>query len=599
MAAHRAFEDTASGAREQAQCVRGLYRQSFSNGWGAAIAALCLVLVMWPFAARPVLLGWLAVTLLVIAARIPLVRAYTAGRAQDQHPEQWARRYTWMVLANGACWALASLLVLREGDPLGAASFLMIVALLAAGSIASQSYHLPTVLGFVSLALLPLALRLLSWRDWDYLPAAVALLLFFLFLVANARIQHRRIHDAIALRMRHQELIDAIQREKEESDLQRTRAEQANLAKSQFLAAASHDLRQPMHALGLFSVSLRELAKDAEQRTVVDGISASIEAMESLFTELLDLSRFDAGYMQPKPVDVPLERVLNGLRAQYAPLAAAKGLVLTINANANVVHTDPVLAERLLGNLIANAIRYTECGSVAVSACAAIGDIVVEVRDTGIGIPAEYRERVFDEFFQVGNPERDRRKGLGLGLAIVRRLSVILDHPVTLTSAAGRGSCFSVRIPAGDARAVRPAEQIPSFPADVLRSRLVLVLDDELSVRQAMEALLGHWGCRVVSAAGEVEAVASATRLRPDLLIADLRLAASPGADAIRAIRRALGAQVPALVITGDTSVESLQRARVLGCPILHKPVRPVRLRAALTQLLAASATSAEESITA
>jgi signal transduction histidine kinase/ActR/RegA family two-component response regulator len=587
-------EDSAHDARERVESVHGLYRQAFSNGWGAAAAALCLVLVMWPFGVHSMLLGWLAVTLLVIAARVPLVRSYASDTSRDRRPEVWARRYTWMVLANGSCWALASLLVLREGDPLAAASFLMIVGLLAAGSIASQSYHLPAVLGFVSLALLPLMLRLMTWKDWDYLPAAVTLLLFFLFLVANARIQNRRIRDGIALRMRNQDLIAALQREKEESDLQRARAEQASLANSQFLAAASHDLRQPMHALGLFSASLREAAKDAEQHAMVDNISASIESLESLFTELLDLSRLDAGYMQAHLVDIPLERVLGQLHAQYAALATAKGLALTMDANGTVIRSDPVLLERLLGNLVANAIQYTEHGRVSVSATVAGADIVVEVRDTGIGIPAAYRERVFDEFFQLGNPERDRRKGLGLGLAIVRRLSTMLNHPVTLASDEGKGSRFSVRIPSGDPQAVRPAQEMPHLPADVLRGKVILVLDNEISIRRGMEALLGRWGCHVLSAGSEVEAVASATQSPPDLLIADLRLAAaSTGSDAIQAVSRALGAEVPALIITGDTSVESLQRARALGRPVLHKPVQPARLRAALSQLLVAPAVRA------
>jgi CheY-like chemotaxis protein/anti-sigma regulatory factor (Ser/Thr protein kinase) len=315
-----------------------------------------------------------------------------------------------------------------------------------------------------------------------------------------------------------------------------------------------------------------------------------------LFSELLDLSRLDAGHVQLQRRHVPFSYIVERLRARYFPLAEAKELTLSMDANAATVYSDPVLLERLLGNLIANAIQYTEHGTVRLDTSVGGGVVVVSVCDTGIGIAEEYRARIFEEFFQVGNPERDRRKGLGLGLAIVQRISSMLAHPLTLQSEVGHGSCFTLSVPCGDPARIEPEAAPPDTPMDVLSGKTILVVDDEASVLQGMRELLTRWGCEVLPAAEAATAVELArNRHPPDLIVADLRLRrGSSGVEAIESVRSALGRVIPALIITGDTSVAALQQARLSGCPVLHKPVRPVKLRAALSQLLVA-ADAAEE----
>lgn len=581
--------------RELVERIRALYRQAPASGWGSVVVSLCLVAVMWRWVPVVTLLGWLLLTLCVIAIRIPLLRSFSAQALSTSSALIWARRYTLMVFAIGVCWAAAAFLMLNAADPLAVASFLMVLALISAGNIASQSYYLPAVHTFLCLALVPAALRLASFGAAEYGAIAVTVLLFFSFLLAYAHGQSKQLGDAIRLRHENLNLIEALRAEKEQADALRARAEQANVAKSQFLAAASHDLRQPLHALGLFSASLHEMATEPERRLVVEKIFSSIDALESLFSELLDLSRLDAGHIQPRLGHVLLGRIVERLRAQYAPLAEARGLTLSLDAGAATVYSDPVLLERLLGNLIANAIQYTEHGSVRLDSEVKDDTVAISVRDTGIGIPAEHHARVFEEFFQVGNAERDRRKGLGLGLAIVRRISSMLDHPLLLQSELGSGSCFTLAVPLGDPTRIEPEAEAPAKTVDVLSGKTILVLDDEASVLQGMGELLGRWGCEVLLAA-QAETAIELARTHPlDLIVADLRLRQGhSGTDAIEAVRNAAGKEIPALVITGDTSVATLRQARLCGCPVLHKPVRPVMLRAALSQLLA---TVAEETV--
>lgn len=573
--------------REYTERVLALYRQSKTSGWGSLVVTLCLVAIMSPFAPQANLLAWLGLTLLTLSARIALLRGFASDPQREQRTRVWGMRHAAFNLAVGACWGAAPFALLHDGEPFAVASFLTVLALICAGNIAAQSCYLPAVYAFLSLAVPPAALRLALFPEPQYLPVAFTVAMFFLFMVAYARVQSRQIGEAIRLRLENLTLIEALRAQTEQAERLRERAEQANRAKSQFLAAASHDLRQPLHALGLFSAALQELATDAPKRAVVDNIFASIEALETLFNELLDLSKLDAGYIKPALGHLTLARSFERLLVRYGPLARGKGLELEVDAGSTVVYSDPLLLERLLGNLVANAIQYTEKGTVSLAARNEGDHVRVEVSDTGIGIPRRYRERVFEEFFQVANPERDRRKGLGLGLAIVRRLSAILDHPVQLQSEEGRGSRVSVRIPRGAQSLVEPQPPPQPEVRDVLEGKIVLVVEDDASVLEGMTVLLRGWGCEVLPAAEAKDAIRLALERRPHLVVADLRLRTEAGgSEVIEAVRRALGLRLPALLITGDTAVDALEQAGVLGCPVLHKPVRPVNLRAALSQLL-------------
>ena len=383
---------------------------------------------------------------------------------------------------------------------------------------------------------------------------------------------------------------DALEEEVRQHEHARTAAEAANRAKSQFLAAASHDLRQPMHSLGLFAASLNERVTDPAVRGLVGNINASVEALESLFNELLDISKLDAGVVKPNLVTFSLEPLLERMRVDYAPAAFEKGIRLSIVHTHAVVYSDPTLVERVVRNLVVNAIRYTEKGGVVVGCRPRGAHYSIEVWDSGAGIAPESVERIFEEFYQLGNPERDRRKGLGLGLAIVKRIEQLLGSEVRVSSKLARGSVFRFAVPRGHATLLPQAGVAVAAASRGLRDKCVLVVDDELAVREGMRALLTGWGCDVLAAdslADALQRIGKHAR-RPDMIIADYRLReGATGVDVIKELQAEFGRDIPALLITGDTGVDRLRDVRESGYPQLHKPVPPAKLRDALNAVFA------------
>jgi signal transduction histidine kinase len=363
-------------------------------------------------------------------------------------------------------------------------------------------------------------------------------------------------------------------------------AEMANRFKSRFLAAASHDLRQPLHALGLFAAALPEHTRDAEGAELVQRITTSIDSLDALLSSLLDISKLDAGAITAEPRDLRLDDLFERLANDFVPEALERDLRLAVVPTRFVVRSDPALLERIVRNLVANALRYTERGGVVVGARRRGGRIAIEVWDSGAGIAAAERERIFEEFYQIGNPERDRTRGLGLGLAIVRRLARLLGHDVELDSRVGRGSVFRVLVAPGDPKAVAAAAPAAPLAASLLRGRLIVVIDDEPSVRESTGNLLQAWGCDVVAAADAKEALAAVGQRVPAALLVDYRLrGGEDGLGAIAQLRAMLG-RIPALLISGESSTEELARINARGVQLLHKPVPPAKLRSALTFLL-------------
>ncbi len=362
----------------------------------------------------------------------------------------------------------------------------------------------------------------------------------------------------------------------------------ANLAKSRFLAAASHDLRQPLHALGLFVSQLRTHVGTPEGGRLVERVDAAISAMNELFNALLDISKLDAGVLTPQRSGFPIERLLQRIETTFAGTAEESGLSFKVVPSGAWVSSDFLLLERIVLNLVSNAVRYTGDGGVLIG-CRRRGDnLRIEVYDTGPGIADDQQRDIFAEFYQIGASDRRAHGGLGLGLAIVERLCRLLDHPVELTSALGRGSRFAVTVPLAAAHS-SAVEHAPAPALDVVSSKLIVVIDDDALVLEGMGGLLRSWGCRVVAASSADAALAelAARGERPDLAISDYRLADGyTGIAVIERIRDAYGRTIPAFLISGDTAPARLQEARAGGYHLLHKPVPPIALRAMLTQLL-------------
>ncbi|WP_223871704.1 ATP-binding protein [Candidatus Dactylopiibacterium carminicum] len=363
-------------------------------------------------------------------------------------------------------------------------------------------------------------------------------------------------------------------------------AERANHAKSRFLAAASHDLRQPMHALGLFIADLSRKEHSPDTRQLIERIAASAEAMENLLDSLLDISKLDAGVVSSTPRPFALGPILERIGNDYDHAARERGLRLRVRPTLLWVHSDPLLLERILINLVSNALRYTRRGAIMVTARKRGENVLIEVRDSGVGIAPEEQSNIFLEFVQLENPARDRSRGLGLGLAIVRRLADLLYHPLTLRSQPGRGSVFGIMTP------IAPAETGPALKPlteqDFL-GRVVTVIDDDVLAQESLVGLLRAWGCFVVasdSLPGLLEALEE-LEVEPEVIISDYRLPGEyTGLEIIANLRQRFGAELPALLLSGDTGPDTLREATARHVPLLHKPVRPAKLRAAMTHLL-------------
>jgi len=368
--------------------------------------------------------------------------------------------------------------------------------------------------------------------------------------------------------------------------------ELANTAKSRFLAMASHDLRQPLHALGLFVAQLRSPLKPRERTKTIERVEAAVGEMNEMFNSLLDISKLDAGVLTPRIVDFPVARLLQKIETTFDQAAREKGLRLRIMRSDAWVRSDALLLERILLNLASNAIRYTSRGGIIVG-CRRRGEVLrVEVWDSGPGIPEAHRQDIFGEFVQLPAPERDRHGGLGLGLAIVDRLRGLLDLEIELTSIVGRGSRFTILVPTtaegvatiGPVRSSHPA-------AFAVEGKVILIIDDAPIVLEGTSGLLGKWGYSVVTAASdEVALIRLAERdQRPNLIISDYHLAnGMTGIEAIERIGTAFGVSIPAILMSGDTAPERLRDARDKGYVLLHKPVDPMRLRAVIHQLFKA-----------
>ncbi|MGE5548003.1 MAG: ATP-binding protein [Solirubrobacterales bacterium] len=380
------------------------------------------------------------------------------------------------------------------------------------------------------------------------------------------------LNSAIPLRADDGRIIGAVVVNEDVTGLEEARreADRANAAKSRFLAAASHDLRQPVQSMFFLIDALAATVKGERPAKVVRNLRNSTEALKFILDGLLDISKLDVGGVEPKIADIPLAPILEQIREEYAPRFATKDLDLRVVPTSAWSRTDPALLARILRNLTENALRYTETGKVVIGCRHHGSNLLIQVWDTGIGIPSTRLHHIWEEFFQVGNPQRDRRLGLGLGLAIVRRLAHLLGHTVTVHSTVGRGSVFSVEVP----RARQALPQAKAVQAGINRGT-VMVIEDQPEVLAGLLTVLDIEGFETVGGENLADAVRNLHGLHPDVVVADYRLkGGQTGLDAIAEIRSSISPHIPAIILTGDTTPELVEAARNGGCSlVLNKPV--------------------------
>jgi signal transduction histidine kinase/CheY-like chemotaxis protein len=570
--------------RIRAEQIRMIYRTGPVGVLGAAVTAFVLAGAL-QFIGASSLLGtvlWLACLVLVVAGHLALCQRFWRAAPADAAWRPWASSFVAFSVAEGAIWGVASAALTTPGRLDQHLLVLLAGSSVASGALAVFGTYLPAFYALLFPFAVPYAIASLVGRaPFDHALATLIPIYIVAFAVLALRINANLI-EILRLRFENQDLVRELRVQKEA-------AEQANVAKSSFLAAASHDLRQPVHALGLLVGALQGHAMNDEMRRLVEHIGGSVTAMDGLFNSLLDISRLDAGVVETHIEDFPIQPLLARVCDDYVAEAEAKGLRLVWRACSAIVRTDPILMERILRNLVSNAVRYTDHGRIVVG-CRRHNGLRVEVWDTGRGIPLDQQRQVVREFYQLANIERDRAKGLGLGLAIVDRLAKLLECPLTLRSESGKGSVFRIVVPLAEKQlpGAPPASEAPDAG---MPHGLILVIDDDAVIQGAMNSLLSSWGHDVVvagSCAEMLERIATSFR-RPDLIICDYRLRdGENGIDVIKRLQSEYNDDIPAVLITGDTAPDRLKDAQESGLILLHKPVANIKLRATVGNLMRA-----------
>lgn len=561
----------------RAEMITILFRQTKTAFFGNYAVSAFTTLVLWKHADQTALLAWLAATFILTSVRYGFVLRYLRHPPLPEIAPHWAWAYTASSCLSGMLWGSISVLFLSPQDPVTVLMVSIAIAGVVSGSVTSHSAFPPTYYAFAIPAALPFVVRAFMIGGTLFSVLGALTLIFLLVNFYYSRTIWQTIRSSVYLRFENLDLIRQLTQEKE-------RAESASLAKSRFLAAASHDLRQPVHALGLFASSLRLLGQQAQPKqelveTLARQIQSSLKNLGNLLNSLLDISRLDAGIVEVKPAPLAIHDAFNALQNEIGPTAQGKKLQLRIRPSRLWVVADPVLLHRILANIAANAVRYTDRGRVLIG-CRRQGEkVAIQVYDTGIGIAAHQLPHIFKEFYQVDDAARrqEQELGLGLGLAIVERCASLMDAQIKVDSSPGRGSVFSILLPRSaprDARQSPGAETVAAEPHAVLA---VLVIDDDQAILNAAHSLVTSWGHHAMVAHNIAEAIDVAERHhRIDLILADYRLGGGhTGQDAIHAVNNRLTKPAKAVIITGDTAPERIQEAMASGFQLLHKPLAP------------------------
>jgi len=552
----------------------------------AATAILCVIAVetvaiIWGVVDPRRALLWLLLVLLAEASVGLVIRAFHRRPRTDDEVMRWGRLKAAHEAAHGLVWSLSVPLLTARGGDISLLATLMSLVALVSGASPSFAVHLPTALNFISFALLPATAYLFLTQTTPIEGyAATMLVAAFLLSAANAVRWSAVYAEGIELRL---DLAAGIEERRQllaEAETARRLAEEAAAERIRFFGAASHDLRQPVHALGLYTSLLRNDPPPKERRELIDNVATCVDSLEHLFNAILGVARAAGDRQADAPVAFPLQEVVDRVVLQFRPEAAARGLELRRVRTSAWVIASPTAAERILANLVANAVRYTERGKILVGVRRRGDAVEVAVADTGVGMSEPDRERAFDAFFRVRSPQAGGREGFGLGLATVRQLCLTYDHPLAVRSEPGRGTCFTVRLPRADPGSV-PLDAPEETPAPPKLN--VLLVEDDRLVADAVAKLLDAWGVTVHPCATGDEAMA-ALAAAPGRwhAIVDYRLGDETGLEIAARIQARYGDRVPISLLTGEADPALFEAAQRQGIAVLHKPLKPIRLRALL-----------------
>ena len=574
------MSDLPQVARADARIDAELYRAAYAADRRAALAGILAVwFADWALEPRgePTTVRiWAGAYVLLALSRLALL---TRVRTQSVAPGSerallYQRLWLTLLTLSAVVWGAGPPLFLAKDY---AASGLMTgiwmgVAGLSGPLVAAAR---PAIYLWLLPSVAPLLYALARYGSGEAVVLAILGVIFLVVLLRLALEQNDALSTGLAARFQNEDLVEQL---RAQVDL----AARASQEKTRFLASAVHDLRQPLHALGLFCAALDRRLQGIPERPLIKNMMSSIEALETSFGAMLDISRLDAGVVHAAPQSFPVRDVFRRLYQQFGGDAETRDISLRFRAARRIVHSDPLLLERVLANLVQNALRYTRRGGVLVAARRSGANVALEVWDTGVGIAPEKLELIFEEFYQIDNPERDRSRGLGMGLAIVRRLCNLLEHSLQVHSKPGRGTTFRVVVPAGGHYdPTQPPLEAETRPPRTDVQVTVLLIDDERAIREATTELLRPLQVGVLAAGTIAEAVELAKQATApiDVILSDWRLRGTEtGVEAVRAVRKICGEATPAVLVTGDTSADVLTMAHENGLVVLHKPLQPREL---------------------
>lgn len=573
---------------EIAQRVRAEQVAAHYEHVPAMIVAPCLggAFSVWVLAAavdtQAMYIGF-SLIVMISVLRFFCYRGYQQSDAATRRRRIWPMAAIAFSATSGVLWGSAAIFLYPPHDPQYQIYMILVFALIPLAPIAALACYLPTFYAYYIPCATPFVVRLAMQQDRAGLASAALLIMLMAAAITFARKYYFDFFAALRLRL-------IVERQRDE-------LQAISHSKSAFLAAASHDLRQPMHAITLFAEALEEDLHESSARAKQRGLLEAAHALRSLLDRLLDLSRVDTGGIAARKVRFNLDDLLQRLGREFTPLAHQQGLTLRVATTKLAITSDPDLLEDLLRNLLSNALRYTRKGGIVLGARRRNNGVAVQVTDSGIGMERQYHQRIFDEFFQVGNPERDRDKGLGLGLAMVRRIATLLDASLDLVSIPGSGTTFRLYFPAQMKALVEPPPRNPEHECEpsprhsILQGKRILFVENDRSIRDGFLALAGSWGCEVVAAENASAALTlidlDSPPQPPQVMVLDYALeGSSNGIDIAQQIERRLARRIPTIIVTGDTSDTPRRLAASAGYLLACKPLRFGNLKALIARAL-------------
>ena len=569
---------------------------------GTLAVAILTFSVLWPTVDQSNLTVWFAAMLISLLLRTMSILQYRRQDLTVSNAKQWLDKATFWSTISGVLWGLVFVFFTVPEEFLYIVFVVGVYCGFLSSSVSSMAIHIPTYLAFSvpssMLFLIKCIANGMNGYGIIFYLTAIVIVVFFTVMTSFARNTQESFNKTTRLTYENNKLLGELVEQKE-------KAEKAVLAKDQFLAAASHDLRQPLHALGLFVSALNDFPLEEEARRCSEKIKQSAFALNGLLNGLLDISRLDAAAVECRPNHIFLKPIIESIELEYLQIVKEQGTAINIDISDQlVIYADEMLLQRVIRNLVDNAVKFTSDGVISISGVPTAKNghesesIHLIIEDTGIGIPEDLHQDVFSEFTQLNNPERDRKKGLGLGLAIVKRLCLLMDIKIEMDSEFQVGTRFSLALPKGDvAIALKNFEEYAmnqekdialNGESSRLANKVIVVIDDEIDILTGMGRLLTKRAAKMILAINGDDAIIQLNEKDyiPDLLIVDFRLRDNlNGVEVINQLRDEYNIDIPAILISGDTSPDRLNLAKTANIQMLHKPVPPNILNDVISEI--------------